>query len=114
MAGGVEPLLCVGRRASMSTRVRMRILGGKALPGPDPISAEDGPLHLPCGPQGCRGGLAALHVDEALLKSLLSKSASSWLLVVLHRLPQTGLRQALLEVEILVQGSGRPAWAPHC
>lgn len=42
-------------------------------------------------------------MDEALLKSLLTKSASSQIPVVLHRLPQTAIRQALLKVKILAQ-----------
>lgn len=64
-----------GRCANMSSRVRLcGSLGGR---GPScfqiPSQLGMGPC-LPCGPQGCRGGPAALHVDGALLKSLLSKS----------------------------------------
>lgn len=50
-----------------------------------------------------------MRTDEALLKSRLTKSAPSGITDIPHRLPQTGLRQALLKIEILVQGQGRPA-----
>lgn len=39
MGGGVEALLCAGRRANMSTRVRLRVRGGEALLSPDPLSS---------------------------------------------------------------------------